>query len=282
MIKFGPSGNCDWFYENYKQTIAAPKWLASLGIDAYEYPFTRGVNLSDEKAKELGEEFDRYGIEVTVHAPYFINLANPDDAMIEKSFGYIIDSVKKMQFLGARKLIFHPGSLTKQTRAQALDNILRNIKELVQRLKNLGYGNIYLCPETMGKHGQIGTVEEIAEICAVDDMIIPTLDFGHINSFNGGSLKSSEDYDKIFNTLKEKLGDRYNHIHVHFSKIQYGDKGELKHLTFDTDTENYGPNFEDLVPVLKKNNVEGVIICESHGAQTKDALSMRDKFYKNI
>lgn len=282
MIKFGPSGNCDWFYEINKKTIDSAKWLHSLGLDAYEYPFTHGVNLSDEKAIELGEEFKKYGIEVTVHAPYFINLANPDDVMIEKSFGYILSSVKKMKLLGAKKLIFHPGSLTKQSREQALENVKKNLKLLVEILKAQGDGDILLCPETMGKHGQVGTIDEIAEMCAIDDMIIPTLDFGHINSFNGGSLKSSEDFDGLFQVLKNKLGERFNKVHIHFSKIQYGPKGELKHLTFYSDVEKFGPNFEDLVPILKKYNIDSVVICESHGSQTKDALIMKEKFIKNV
>lgn len=282
MVKFGPSGNCDWFYENYTKTIESPKWLSSIGLDAYEYSFSRGVNISDDKALELGNEFKKYGIEVSVHAPYFINLANPDDIMIEKSFGYMISSIEKMKLLGAKKLIFHPGSLTKQTRQEALENVKKNLKTFVQMLKEKGIEDIYLCPETMGKHGQVGTVEEIAEMCSIDDMIIPTLDFGHINSFNGGSLQTSADYEEIFLKLKEKLGDRFNKVHIHFSKIQYGPKGELKHLTFDSDTENFGPHFEHLVPVLKKFNVDCVVVCESHGAQTKDALKCKEKFNENI
>ncbi len=282
MIKFGPSGNCDWFYAENSKTIECPKWLSKLGLDAYEYPFTHGVNLSDEKASLLGEEFKKYGIEVSVHAPYFINLANPDDMMIEKSFGYIINSIEKMKLLGAKKLIFHPGSLTKQSREDALSNVKKNLKILVQILKERGLNDIYLCPETMGKHGQVGTVEEIAQMCEIDEMVIPTLDFGHINSFNGGSLKSSADFEEIFIKLKNRLGDRFKKVHIHFSKIEYGPKGELKHLTFDTDPNGYGPNFEDLVPVLKKFDIEGIVVCESHGSQTADALKCKEKFYKNV
>lgn len=282
MIKFGPSGNCDWFYENHKSTLEVAKWLSEIGLDAYEYPFTRGVNLSDENAKKLGEEFKKYNIEVTAHAPYYINLANPDDMMIAKSFGYLLDSVLKMRLLGCKKLVFHPGSMMKLTREQAQENIKKNLKAFVELLKEKGINDVYLCPETMGKHGQMGTVEEIAELCAIDEMIIPTLDFGHINSFCGGSLKSPKDYEEIFLKLKAKLGDRFNNVHIHFSKIEYSAKGEVKHLRFDTDTENYGPCFEDLVPVLKKYNIQGEVICESHGSQSRDALIMKQKFYENI
>ena len=162
----------------------------------------------------------------------------------------------------------------KMTREEAFENTYNNIKNLLMVLDEYGFENYYLCPETMGKHGQIGTVEEIAKICALDNRIIPTIDFGHVNSFNGGNLKTEDDYAEIFETLKKYLGERFNKIHVHFSKIKYGKKGEICHLTFE-DNE-YGPEFEPLSNILKKYDVDASIICESRGAQTRDAVTMKN------
>ena len=99
MIKFGPSGFCDEFSEVYKRTEDMPKWLVAHGLKAYELSFTNGVRLSDETAEKYGKLFEEQNIEVSVHAPYFINFANPDPIMIEKSNGYIISSLEKMKFL---------------------------------------------------------------------------------------------------------------------------------------------------------------------------------------
>ena len=87
MIKFGPSGNSLRFYqEGYKSTVDAPLWLANQGLNIYEYSFGRGINISDAKANEIAQKAVENGVEITVHAPYYINLANPSDEMAEKSY----------------------------------------------------------------------------------------------------------------------------------------------------------------------------------------------------
>ncbi len=282
MMRFGPSGFCEEFLKEHKHTEEMPSWITSHGLDAYEYAFNKGIHLSDEKAEKLKKLFDDKNIEVSVHGPYYINLANPDDMMAEKSKMYIISSLQKMKLLGAKKLVIHPGSLTKNTREVAFDLVMKRMSELRILLDEFGMNDMYVCPETMGKHGQIGTVEEIAKICALDERYIPTLDFGHINAYGLGSLKTEEDFENVFMTLKKYMGERYKKVHIHFSKVMYGEKGELKHLDFDSDEEGYGPDFEPLAKVLKKLGIEGNVICESRGNQTKDAQSMQKIFSKLI
>lgn len=278
MIKFAPSGFCDDFSKSHKSTEEIPEWLVSHGLNAYELSFTNGVRLSNETAEKYGKLFEEKNIEVSVHAPYFINFANPDPEMIEKSNMYVVACLQKMKFLKAKKLVFHPGTMMKMTREEAFSNTFTNIKNLLNVLDEYGFEDYYLCPETMGKHGQIGTVEEIAKICAIDERIIPTIDFGHVNSFNQGSLKTQQDFEDIFNVFKNHLGGRFNKVHIHFSKIRYGRKGELCHLTFEDD--EFGPEFEPLAKVLKKFNVEGTVVCESRGTQTKDAVFMKNVYSK--
>ena len=274
MVKFGPSGFCDEFVQKYSSTEDMPKWLKEHGLTAYELSFTNGVRLSDETAKKFGDLFKSENIDVSVHAPYFINFANKDALAIEKSNGYIIQSLNKMKLLGAKKLVFHPGSLMKMEREDAFLNVYNNIKNLIKILDENGFSDFILCPETMGKHGQVGTVEEIAKLCAIDERIMPTLDFGHINSFNGGSLKTEKDFEEVFNILKNHIGERFKDVHIHFSKIEYGKKGEIRHLTFEDSI--YGPNFEFLSSAMKKLGINANIICESRGAQTKDAVIMKN------
>ena len=96
--------------------------------------------------------------------------------------------------MGAKKLVFHPGSLTKQSREKAFETVLDRLKTLSGLLDDYGFKDVFVCPETMGKHGQIGTVEEVAQMCAIDSRFMPALDFGNINSFNLGSLKTKDDF----------------------------------------------------------------------------------------
>lgn len=280
MVKFGPAGNSDSFYtDGYSSTLDTATWVKNKGLDVFEYSLSRGLTITDDLCIKLGKVFKENNIEITVHAPYYINFANPDDSMIEKSIGYILGSLKKLKLMGGNRCIFHPGSCGKLSRQEAFDNLLKNIKKLIERVKEEGYDDMLLCPETMGKSQQLGTLEEIAKICNLDKMLIPTIDFGHINAFTQGSIKGEEDYDRIINYLIETIGyEKTKIMHIHFSKIEYGPKGELKHLTFEDD--KFGPEFDGLANIIVKYKLSPIIICESKGTQAEDAIKMK-KIYQN-
>ena len=77
----------------------------------------------------------------------------------------------------------------------------------------------------------------------------------------------------------KKYYERMKDFHVHFSKIMYSAKGEVKHLTF-ADTV-YGPEFAPLAGALKKRNLYPYVVCESDGTQAEDAAEMK-KIYNNL
>ena len=279
MIKFGPSGNSESFFaEGYEHTEDAAAFVAKRGLDCFEYSFGRGVRITEGKAISIGEAFRKEGIEISVHAPYFINFANPDDEMAAKSYGYVLDSAKALKLMQGRRLVFHPATEGKETRSSAFSRTLDRIKILREYIYLNGLNDLMFCPETMGKLAQIGTVEEIAEICLIDPVFTPCVDFGHVNAREQGSLKSAEDYRVRLSYLIEKLGyERMKHFHVHFSKIMYGAKGEIKHLTFE-DTV-YGPEFETLAEALRELNLEPYIVSESAGTQAEDAMAMKRIYF---
>lgn len=281
MIKFGPSGNSLRFYqEGYKSTVDAPLWLANQGLNIYEYSFGRGINISDAKANEIAQKAVENGVEITVHAPYYINLANPSDEMAEKSYQYIINSALKARAFGGKRIVFHPSTVGKMTREDALALTQKRMEILAGLIVKNNLDDMIFCPETMGKINQIGTVEEVTEFCKVADFFIPTVDFGHINARTQGSLVTQEDYEKLIVHIIENLGfERAKNLHVHFSKIQYSSGGEVRHLTFADNI--YGPDFEPLARAFKKYNMEPYIICESDGTQADDAIEMK-RIYESI
>lgn len=281
MIRFGPSGNSRGFYEaGFKRTLEAPKWLSQMGLNAYEYSFGRGVNMSDETAKEIGNEMKKYNIEISVHAPYYINLANPDDEKAQNSFRYVLQSLQKLSVLGGSRCVMHSGTTGSLERPQAIALIYKRMELLLNVIEQQGYNNLILCPETMGKYSQIGTVEEISELCKIHPMLIPCLDFGHINSYMQGGLKTKDDFrrvlDVVFNTLGE---DKAKRIHIHFSKIKYGPAGEIHHLNMDDDI--YGPEFEPLAELLKEYQMSPVILSESADMMAEDAYKLK-QIYETI
>ncbi len=284
-VLFGPAGNSESFYlDGYKSTLEAPKWLKEQGkgefqggLDLFEYSFGQGYRMSTEKAEAIGKEFAKYGIELSLHAPYFINFANPDPLMYEKSLGYIKTGIKFMKAFGAKRMTIHPGSCGKETRENALKLLTQRFEEFMPLVERELEQDMFLCPETMGKLMQIGTWKEIIDLCTISKKLLPTFDFGHINALTQGSLKTEEDFQRIFDYSFEKLGEeRTKNAHIHFSKIQYGEKGEIKHLTFED--EIYGPEFEPLCNVLVRNDMSCHIICESNGTMAEDSIIMKKKY----
>ncbi len=277
---FGPSGNCESFFaEGHKATIESGKWTKEKGLDAFEYSFGRGYIMPTSTAQAIGKEFEKNGIKLSIHAPYFINFASPDETLFGKSCGYIVTGIKFLRAFGADRLVFHPASTGKAERKQAFLLAKERISALVNSLDEQGLlEGIYLCPETMGKQMQIGTVDEVLEICKTNPHLIPTFDFGHINALMHGALKTKDDFKKILSKSIEQIGyDKTNICHIHFSKIQYGEKGEIRHLNFDDNI--YGPEFEPLAEAIVELKLHPRILSESAGKQTEDAIEMKKTYF---
>ena len=276
MLRIGPSGNSLGFYESgRKHTYEEAEWLHEIGLTAFEYSFGRGVHITDETAAKIAQEMKKYDIALSIHAPYSTNFANPDSEMIEKSIGYVRQSLIAMKKMGGARVVFHPAACGKQVRSEAVAATKSNIIKMMSELSGcLGFDDYILCPETMGKLGQIGTVEEVVDFCKADKHLYPCYDFGHINSYTHGGIKTKDDYKRIIDYTFDGLGEKKaKNIHIHFSKIQYGAAGEIRHLTL-ADTE-YGPEYAPLAEVIDEYRMTPVIICESKEVMAEDALIMK-------
>lgn len=281
MIKFGPSGNSIAFSNaGFNKSEQSAKWVRDLGLDCFEYSFGRGVNMGDERAVEIGNAFKEQGVEISVHAPYYINFANPEPENAEKSYNYVLQCAEKLKLLQGKRVVFHPASQGKMKREQAVNLTIDRLKVLRDKIYESGYEDLIFCPETMGKLGQIGTIEEVTEFCKIDKIYIPAVDFGHVNAREFGSLKTEKDYLDRLEYMVSELGmEKMKHFHIHFSKIEYSAKGEVRHLTFEDD--HYGPNFEPLASALKKLGLEPFVVCESAGTQDIDAVKMQKIYHGN-
>ncbi len=279
--KFGPAGNSNSFYdEGHKHTVEMPLWLYNMGLDAYEYQCGRGVNISQETAKAFGKEALDNNIFLSLHAPYYISMSSVEQEKRDNSIKYIMQSVQAATAMGATRVIIHSGSCGKLDRNTALDLAKDTLKKAIKTLDNEGFRDITLCPETMGKINQLGTLEEVLELCKLDERLIPTIDFGHLNARTMGGLKTYKDFEKIFDLIENELGiDRLKVFHSHFSKIEYTTGGEKKHLTFEDKV--FGPNFDFVAELTYKKGLTPTFICESAGTMAQDALKMK-KIYSKL
>ena len=168
-MKFGPAGNDDAFYNaGYKNSEEMPKFLAEMGLDAYEYQCSRGVRISDEKAAKLKEAAEKYNISISVHSPYYISLSTQEEAKKISTIKYITDSMAAAKKMGATKVVVHAGALLGLEREYAVDSACALLKRALEEADKLGLGDITICPETMGKINQLGDSKEIILMCKVD------------------------------------------------------------------------------------------------------------------
>ncbi len=274
MVYFGPAGLADSFKEQgYKKSIQVADYLAKYGLNTFEYQCGRGVKISQTAAEELGKVLADKNITVSLHAPYFISMSSVDEEKRLNSVNYILQSAEALDRMGGRRIIFHSGSRGKITRAEAMKKATDTMELMVRAMDEKGFGHMTLCPETMGKVNQLGSLEEVLQLCKVDKRILPCIDFGHLNARDGGIIKTKDDYLRIIDTIAETLKDeRFLYFHSHFSKIEYTVGGEKRHLTFRDNI--WGPEFEPLMDVVYENNLSPTFICESAGTQTEDALQM--------
>lgn len=276
--RFGPAGNSDVFSKKHK-TVDAPAFLAEMGLDHYEYQCGRGVRVSDSLAESFRAAAEKAGITVSLHSPYFISLSSVEEEKRDNSIRYILESCDAAKRLGAQRVVIHSGSCAKLTREAALELAKDTLMRARRQAIEAGYGDIVFCPETMGKVNQLGDLEEVLELCRLDDTFLPTIDFGHLNARTFGGIKTKEDYAAMLDRVEDRLGhDRLKVFHSHFSKIMFTvPGGEKKHVTFD-ENEGFGPDFEPLIELVAKRGLTPTFICESAGTQDKDALTMK-KYY---
>lgn len=278
MIIFAPGGNSDNFYnQKNKSSLQMPEYLKKIGLNGYEYECTKGIHLSNDSAIKLGELSRENGINLSIHSQYYISLSSMEREKREKSVEYLMGCFRIAKLMGAKRIVVHTGSATKQKRTDALKLAIDTLTQTLIQARSEGYDDIFLCPETMGKLNQLGDLDEVIKVCSTDEMLIPTIDFGHLNSRTVGGIKGYNDYLEIIEKMEDKLGiDKTKIFHSHFSKIEYTTQGEKKHLTFE-DTV-YGPDFEPLMEVIHKKNLTPFMVCESAGTQDIDALAMKNYF----
>ncbi len=271
---FGPAGNCEAFYAaGYKATPQVFGWLAKQGLTAYEYQCGRGVRVSDATAATIRAKAEQYGIEVSLHAPYFISLASAEEEKRDNSIRYILESARAVTALGGDRIVVHPGGLGGRSREEATAIATDTLLRAQRALDEEGLSCVHICPEVMGKINQLGTLEEVLAFCRAEERFLPCVDFGHLNSRTAGATNSREAFGAVIDAIGDALGEeRQRLFHIHFSKIEYTAGGEKKHLTFAD--EQYGPDPAPLMTLLAERGLTPSVICESDGTQTADAATM--------
>lgn len=273
-VIFGPAGKPINFKGNAYNSC---KYIKDEGLSSFEYQSTYGVRISEKTAKILKKESEENDILISMHGPYYINLCSKEEDKIDKSIEHLIASAKAGEWMGAYRIVFHPGFYSNRKSEKALEISKTTIKKLLERCEVEGLKDFTFAPETTGKRSQLGNIEEIIELCQTFDHFEPTIDFAHIHARGRGFLNKKEDYNCIFSQLEDALD--IDCLHCHFTTIEYGNGGEIKHHTLD-ENDDYGPNIKDLLKNLIENDWNANIICETP-LRDEDAIKMK-KLYESM
>lgn len=260
---------------NAPNTENGIKRVQELGLGGMELEFVRNVGISAEKAPEIKKIAEKENVLLTCHGSYFINLNAIERDKIEDSKKRLLHAARIANACGAYSVCFHAGFYLKMDEEEVFDKIKKELKEVVQKLKNEG-NDIWIRPETTGKKSQFGTLEEILRLSKEIEQVMPCIDFSHLHARSNGKLNSFEEFSDILEKVEKILGKEGLHnLHCHVSGIAYGEKGEKHHLNL----KNSDLKYEELCKAWKEFNCKGIIISESPNIEG-DALLLQETYKK--
>lgn len=245
------------------------KILDEMNLDGLELEFVRGVRISD-KSRDAVSAAAKV---ITAHAPFYVNLNAREDDKLEASVQRIIETAQVANELGGFSITFHAGYYLEQDAELVYNNIKSKIKEITDGLAKCG-NKIWIRPETTGKATQWGDLEEIIRLSKEFETVLPCVDFSHLHARYNGISNTYDEFCAIFEKIGKELGQiALNNFHAHIAGIEYGAKGEKKHLNLEESDFNY----KDLLKAFKTFDVKGAVVCESPNIED-DAKLLKDYY----
>ena len=248
------------------------KILDEMNLDGLELEFVRGVRISD-KSREAVKATTKV---ITAHAPFYVNLNAREAEKIEASTQRIIETAEVTNSLGGYSITFHAGFYLGQEAELVYNNIKSQIKIITETLEKTN-NKIWIRPETTGKATQWGDLEEIVRLSKEFKTVLPCVDFSHLHARYNGISNTYDEFCTIFEKIGNEIGDyALENFHAHIAGIEYGEKGEKKHLNLDESDFNY----KDLLKAFKKFNVKGAVVCESPNIE--DDAKLLKEYYLSL
>ena len=242
-----------------RSTANAVKRLAELGLRHMEIEFVRGVKMGEKTAREIRDLAEEHDISLTVHAPYYVNLNSAEPDKITASKDRIVQAARAGAWAGAKSVTFHAAYYHNDDPEDVFQRVKVHMAEMLERLADEQI-EIRLSPETTGGPTQFGTLEELVRLGVELPGVYPCVDFSHLFARSIGEFNTYRHFAGALELIRDKLGeDALKEQHIHLSGIEYGEKGEKRHLPF-AETEL---KYEDVLRALVDYNVAGWLTCES-------------------
>ncbi len=246
--------------------------IHELGLGCMEVEFVQGVRMSPDSARAVGEVAVERNITLSAHAPYFINLNAREPEKIAASRERILQTARITSLFGGSSIVFHAAYYQKDTPSKVYATVKENLEQIVSKLRAED-NRVWVRPETTGKGSQFGTLEEVLELSAGIEGVAPAVDFAHLHA-RTAKYNSYDEFVAILEQIEGKLGrNALDNMHIHVSGIEYGPKGESRHLLL----ANSDFRYVELLRALKAHEVGGLLICESPNRE-EDALLLQQTY----
>lgn len=247
--------------------------LDDMKLGGMEVEFVRGVNMNTKTQAEVALLSKELNLILTAHAPYYINLNSQEEDKVDASIKRILDTARAAASFGGYSITFHAAYYMKCDKNLVYDLVKERLTLIVDTLKKENI-NIWIRPELTGKPVQWGDLDELIKISKDVDMVLPCIDFSHLHARTAGAYNTYDEFAQVLDKIGNELGDTaINNFHAHVAGIEYGAKGEKRHLLLDESDFNY----KDLLRVFKNYNVKGVVVCESPNLEG-DALLLQNTY----
>lgn len=265
-------------------------WLKEIGLNWIELQNTYGIKMKDEQALLYREMASDHQIGISIHAPYYITLASNDKAVRQRSRERILQCFELAEKLDSKRIIFHPGHFPgtdEQSRRNALEILIDGLLSIENKIPK---GDIFLYPETAGRKAQLGSIEEIIEICSTVKFAYPCIDVAHVHAFRGGTLRTKESIVSLFDLVEARLGyDSLHEAHFHMYPVAVDHNGEKKHKSFadrisnqqmtlfgNTTSDRYFPLAEHFAQAIFDKGLSPSIVCEARDSQDSGAILIKN------
>lgn len=247
--------------------------LENLKLDGMELEFVHGVRMSPPNRELVKKISKEKNMVLTAHGPYYINLNSKEEEKIAASITRVLDTARMGKELDAYSVTFHAAFYMGMKPEDVYKQVEKAMAEICKTLDEEG-NDIWVRPETTGKATQWGDLEEIVKLSKDFKQVLPCVDFSHLHARTNGLYNTYDEFCKIFETIGNNIGAyALENFHAHIAGIEYGPKGEKKHLMLKESDMNY----TDLLKAFKKFDVKGVVVCESP-IMEQDAVLLKDYY----
>lgn len=200
-----------------------------------------------ELMKENGIDLEK----VICHAPYIVNLANDiDPSKYDFSISFLKNEVSRLETLGIKYLVLHPGSSVGIERSHAINNIIMGLNKILYP----GCTVTILLETMAGKGTEIGKdlneIKTIIDGVEYKDNIGVCLDTCHLND-SGINIAN---FDNFLDEFDKLIGiDKIKCIHINDSKNHIGEHKD-RHENFGLGTIG----FDNLINVIYNERLKNV------------------------